>query len=268
MGRKTGITLKVVQYFLRGIEFCCSAIVLGIYGYYLATLSNHSMPISNHIRAVEGISGAGVGYTLIYLLLLHFCNTLGFFVLIASILDIAFLGAFVYAAWVARNGARSCSGNVVTPFGTGDANSTPQGAKGATPLPSLGTACRLETATFAVSIVALFFFLFSSGIEILVWRNRRQEKRFRAREVEYTGGRGTWKFWKLPGKTKTQRALEEREEAYAEYEPPAHPIKGGTDVKKERKKEMEYRPEKGRGKRDVPELEPVQSGVTGKPGYY
>ena len=154
----------------------------------------------------------------------------------------------------------------MTPFGTGDANSTPKGAEGATPLPSLGLACRLETATFAVSIIALFFFLFSSGIEVLVWRNRRQEKRFRATEVAYTGGRGRWD-WKLGGKTKTQRALE-REEAYAEYEPPAHPIKGGTEGKKERRKEMEYRPEKGTGKRDVPEREPVQSGVTGKPGNY
>jgi len=76
---------------------------------------------------------------------------------IAMLLDLAFCGAFIYVAYATRGGASSCKGNVNTPFGSGNANtnnSVQQGSGGFTHLPSLKTACRLETATFAVAIVA------------------------------------------------------------------------------------------------------------------
>lgn len=41
----------------------------------------------------------------------------------AIVLDLGFVGAFVYVAFENRHGANSCEGNVVTPFGSGDAAS-------------------------------------------------------------------------------------------------------------------------------------------------
>lgn len=157
MGAKSGLGLKFLQWFIRGIEFCCAAVVLALYSYFLATLHNHDLPIATYIRAVEGISGAAVLYTILGLLLL--CCLAGFALtsFIAIVLDVAFAGAFIYVATANRGGASSCSGYVDTPFGSGDADNhvTDDGHGGFTHLPSLRTACRMETACLAVSIVAV-----------------------------------------------------------------------------------------------------------------
>jgi hypothetical protein len=153
-----GIALKSVSFFLQFIEFCCAAIILGIFSYFLATLSNHDLHIDTYIRAVEGISGAGVLYTIFALMLVCCLGGIAFLSALAMLLDLAFTGAFIYVAWATRGGAGSCSGNVNTPFGSGNTrtgnNNVPQGDGGFTILPSLRTACKLETACFAVAIVA------------------------------------------------------------------------------------------------------------------
>ncbi len=159
MVRGAGIVLKSIQWFLRAIEFCCAAVVLAIFSYFLATLHNHNLPIDNYIRSVEGLSGGAALYTLIGLVLLCFLGGFTVFAFIAFILDLLFVGAFIYIAYENRGGASSCNGFVNTPFGSGDDNTgqnevtAPQG--GVTLLPSLRTACRLQTAVFAVSIVAM-----------------------------------------------------------------------------------------------------------------
>ena len=63
-----GVALKGLSWFLRVVEFCCAAIILGIFCYFLATLHNHGLHIETYIRAVTGISGAGVLYTIFALL--------------------------------------------------------------------------------------------------------------------------------------------------------------------------------------------------------
>ncbi|KAJ9148334.1 Membrane-associating domain-containing protein [Pleurostoma richardsiae] len=194
MASAGGFALKLLQWFIRGIQFCCTAIVLAIFSYFLATLANHDLHISTWIRAVEGISGAGVLYTLLGLLLL--CCLAGHPVtsFIAIVLDIAFVGGFVYVTWANRHGAGSCSGNVNTVFGTGDAdtNVVDNGHGGVTRLPSFRTACKLETACFAVSLVAIFFFIFSALVEVALVRHRRKEHRFGpSPNNNYTSGYGT-----------------------------------------------------------------------------
>lgn len=196
MGAKKSIALKSVQWFVRGIQFCCAAIVLGIFSYFLATLSNRNLPINNWIRAVEGISGIAVIYTAAALALL--CCLAGFAVtsFIAIVLDIAFIGAFIYVAWTVRGGAGSCNGIVATPFGTADAdtNVQPNGNSGFTALPSFRRACQLQSATLAVSIVAIFFFLISAVMEVMLVRNRRTEKRYGPSPAnDYTSGYGSAK---------------------------------------------------------------------------
>jgi hypothetical protein len=153
-----GVALKSLSLFLRFIQFCCAAIILGIFSYFLATLHNHGLSIATYIRAVEGISGAAVIYTLFALLLVCCLGGIAFFSVLGMLLDLAFAGAFIYIAWATRGGAGSCKGNVNTPFGSGNTyvdNSVATGNGGFTALPSLREACRLETACFAVAIVGL-----------------------------------------------------------------------------------------------------------------
>ena len=156
--RGAGLALKGLQWFLRAIEFCCAALILGVFSYFLAALHNHGLNIDSYTRSIEGISGAAVLYTLFGLLLLCFVAGLTFFSLFAILMDLAFVGAFIYVAYETRSGARSCSGIVTTVFGTGDVNggnNVPDPNGGSTALPSFKQACQLETTCFSVSIVAM-----------------------------------------------------------------------------------------------------------------
>ena len=153
-----GVALKSLATFLRFIEFCCAAIVLAISLYYLIVLHNHGLPIATYTRAVTGISGAALLYS-IFALLLVCCVGGTFLSAFAIILDLAFAGAFIYIAWAYREGTSSCKGTVNTPLGSGDEKSeVSDGDGGFTHLPSLYTACKMETAAFAVAIVGMYAF--------------------------------------------------------------------------------------------------------------
>ncbi|KAL0944048.1 uncharacterized protein CTRU02_201935 [Colletotrichum truncatum] len=186
--------LKFLQWFVRGVQFGSSALILGIYSYFLATLHNHDLPIATSIRAVEGISGAATLYTLIGLLLLCCLAGHAFTSFIAIVLDVAFIGAYIYVAVANKDGANSCSGFVNTPFGDGPADGEPTntGSDGWTHLPSLRTACKLQTACLAVSIVAIIFFIISILVEVALARHHRKEKRFGpSPKNNYTSGSGS-----------------------------------------------------------------------------
>ncbi|RDW89179.1 hypothetical protein BP6252_01211 [Coleophoma cylindrospora] len=204
MARGGGLALKTLQWVLRIIEFCCAAIILAIFSYFLATLHNHNLSIATYIRAVEGISGAAVLYTVIGWLLV--CCLAGFALTsgLAILLDVAFAGAFIYIAWATRGGAGTCSGTVDTPFGSGDTNSSnsvDNGSGGFTILPSLKTACRLETACFAVAIVAIIFFLLSALVEMALIKHHRKEKAFGPSPNNgYTAGSARSKFRLWPSR--------------------------------------------------------------------
>jgi hypothetical protein len=153
-----GFALKGLSWFLRIVEFCCAAIILGIFSYFLAALSNHNLSIATYIRAVEGISGAAVLYTIFALLLVCCLGGIAFFSVLGMLLDLAFTGAFIYLAYATREGRGSCRGIINTPLGTGNADSNTvivvgNNNSGFTRLPSLHIACRLNTACFAVAIV-------------------------------------------------------------------------------------------------------------------
>ncbi|GAB0134087.1 hypothetical protein EsDP_00002472 [Epichloe bromicola] len=191
MGAKSGLALKGLQWFIRGIQFLCAALVLSIFSYFLAALANHDLHIDTHVRAVEGISGAAVLYTLIGLALL--CCVAGrlFASIIAIVLDFCFMGCFIYVAIVNKNGKGSCDGYVDTPFGRGQSGDQAPGSGGFAALPSFHTACRLQTACFSVSIAAIFFFLVSMLMEVVLLRHHRKEKRFGPGPANnYTSGSG------------------------------------------------------------------------------
>ncbi|KAL7903562.1 hypothetical protein HDV63DRAFT_400401 [Trichoderma sp. SZMC 28014] len=207
MGARTGFGLKFLQWFFRGIQFCCSAIVLAIYSYFLATLHNHDLPIATSLRAVEGISGAGTLYTLLALLMLCCLAGHTLTAVIAVVLDIAFIGAYVYVAIANKNGASSCTGVLDTPFGKGQSSSTVEGDKGFTKLPSFHTACKLQSASLAVAIIAIIFFVFSILMEFALTRHHQKEKRYGpSPQNDYTSGFGRRKtggfFGRLFGRSK------------------------------------------------------------------
>lgn len=155
MASGKGLCLKLVQWFIRGIQFGCAALVLGVNSYFLATLANHDLGISNHIRAVEGISGIATLYTILGLVLLCCLAGYPFTSFIAVVLDIAFAGSFAYVAWVNRGGAGTCEGYLDTPYGEGSSESDVEGSEGFTDLPNYRQACRLQTACFSVAVVAV-----------------------------------------------------------------------------------------------------------------
>lgn len=192
MGAKAGFGLKFLQWTIRGVQFLCAALILGVYSYFLAALHNHNISSSTTVRAVEGIAGSAALYTLIALLLLCCVAGLAFTSFLAIVLDVAFIGAFIYVAVANRSGAGSCNGYVDTPFGRGRASDVAEGNRdGFTRLPSYHTACRLQTACFAVSIIAIFFFIFSILMEVALARHHRKEKRFGpSPHNNYTSGAG------------------------------------------------------------------------------
>ncbi|KAI2623430.1 hypothetical protein GGS21DRAFT_534037 [Xylaria nigripes] len=186
MGARAGLALKVLQWLIRAVQFLCAAVILALFSYFLAVASRHHFSIPKWWRAVEGISGAAVLYTLLGLLLL--CCLAGFLFTsgIAFLLDIAFLGAFIYIAQANRGGARSCSGNVSTIFGTRPASDL-LGHN----LPTFRQLCLMQKAVLAVSIIAIPFFLLSAILEIVLIRHRRKEARFGPSPANnYTSGYG------------------------------------------------------------------------------
>ena len=163
-----GGLLRLTATALYAIEFCCAGIILGIYSYFLAVLSNHHLPIQRQWKAVEGISGVACLYTVFAVLLTCFLGGISFFAFLAITLDVLFFAGFVALAILTRHGSESCSGSnyVNTPLGSGPANTPGQGYGGrgfgtgngesVTYLPKLSFSCRLNTAAFAVSLIGLY----------------------------------------------------------------------------------------------------------------
>ncbi|KAI1352551.1 hypothetical protein F5Y01DRAFT_279691 [Xylaria sp. FL0043] len=186
MGAKSGLALKGLQWFVRAIQFLSSAVALALFSYFLAIASGHHINIPTWAKAVEGIAGIGVLYTLLGLLLL--CCVVGhpFASAIAIILDIAFIGAYIYVAQANRGGASSCRGTVNTVFGTHSASD-----RVGSGLPSYHQICQMHSAVLAVSIISIAFFIISALLEVVLVRHRRKESRFGpSPDNNYTSGYG------------------------------------------------------------------------------
>jgi hypothetical protein len=156
-GKGGGLALKGLSLFLYFIEFCCAVIILGIFAYFLAALNSNGLHTDTYIRAVTGIAGAGVLFTLIAMLLVCCLGGVLLASMFAALLNLAFCGAFIYLAYATRHGASSCNGFVNTPLGNGQSANGNRivgiSGKGRISLPSFRTACKLNTACFAVAVV-------------------------------------------------------------------------------------------------------------------
>jgi hypothetical protein len=140
-----GAVLRITQTLLRAIQLCCAVVACGVFAYFIAVLARDNQPTATYVRAVAGMSGAAIIYTAFAVLLTLCFAGVAFLGYIAMFLDICFAGCFAAIAYFSRGGARSCSGNVDTPLGNGPSGSNR----------TIRRACTLETAVFAVSIIAM-----------------------------------------------------------------------------------------------------------------
>ncbi|CBX93557.1 hypothetical protein IAQ61_009245 [Plenodomus lingam] len=200
--------LKLGSTALYAIEFACAAIVLGIYSYFLSVQADRNVSIDTWQKAVTGLAGGVVLYTIFAVLLTCFLGGKTIFALLGMLFNILCCGAMVAIAVMTRDGAHSCSGFVRTPLGDGDSNSREGfGSNGQgnqiTYAASLGTTCRLNTACFAVSIGGALLFLISALLQFCLRRNHKKEKAFGpGPSNNYTKGSGV-KFWQRNRRAKT-----------------------------------------------------------------
>lgn len=188
-----GAFLKVLQTFIYALLFCCSAVILALYSYFLATQASRDQPIPTWEKAVEGLSGCGVLYTIFAVVLTCCLGGISFFAFTAIVLDVLFCGAFIALAVLTRSGAYSCSDPFLnTPLGSGvndggdyvNGNGVQYGV-------SLRTVCRMQTACFAVSVIGAFLFLFAAFIQLWIGRHHQKEKRYGPSPANnYTSGSG------------------------------------------------------------------------------
>ncbi|CAI6269791.1 unnamed protein product [Periconia digitata] len=206
-----GTFLKLFQTTLYAIEFCCAGIILGIFSYFLSVLADRDLPILTTWKAVTGLSGVAVLYTIFAVLLTCFLGGKTFFAFLAVVFDILFAGAFIAIAVLTRDGASSCSGQVYTPLGDGPSDSkqgfgSDSDGNQITYSASLGTACRLTTACFAVAIIGAVLFLVSALVQVALGRHHKKEKRFGPSPANgYTRGSGVKFFGRKKGRKGTVR---------------------------------------------------------------
>jgi len=156
MGKFGGFALRGSQTLFYFIAFSCSAIILGFYSYFLSVLTDRGEGIPRWEKAVTGISGLALLYTLLAIVLTFFLGGISVFAFLGIVLNVVFTGGFVAIAALTRDGAHTCRGEALkTPLGVGDED---EGAGGfdsdnLTYKVKFGTACRFNKASFAVSII-------------------------------------------------------------------------------------------------------------------
>jgi len=212
MGLVKGGFQRLFQTFLYILLFCCAGIILGVYSYFLSVQADRNVVIPRWQQAVEGISGAAVLYLIFAVVLTCCLGGVAFFAFLALVLDVLFAGGMIAIAVMTRDGASSCTGRVQTPLGNGPADSNGSfGSNGfgtgngenLTYAASLGSICRLNTAAFAVSIVAAFLFLCTAAMQVALVRHHKKEKRYGpSPDNGYTAGYGKKKRFGFGRKNK------------------------------------------------------------------
>jgi hypothetical protein len=159
---------------------------------FLSVLADRNLHIPQWEKAVEGISGAAVLYTIFATILTCCLGGVSFFAFLALVLDVLFCAGMIAIAVMTRDGADSCKGIVNTPLGTGPAKQDNGfGNDQSTYAVHLGLACRLNTAAFAVSIIAALLFICTAVMQIMLVRHHKKEKRYGpSPSNNYTSGYG------------------------------------------------------------------------------
>ncbi|KAG6116666.1 hypothetical protein E4U13_001678 [Claviceps humidiphila] len=174
------LALNNLLWTIRSLQLLCATLVLAIFSYLLVALHEYGLQIDVDLRAVEGISGSAVLYTLINMLSqCCLASDLGCMAPLAVVFDVGFMAGFIFVAVVNKNGAEACRGNTDSPFGRGQGQ---LGDEASWPnMDGLNShfrphaACELQRASFFTSIIAICLFVLSLLAEfVLVWHRRRQ----------------------------------------------------------------------------------------------
>jgi len=153
MNTRYSSSLRYLQFLLRGLQLCCTILVLGLYSYLLASLRSSGLDTPTYVRAVEGIAGVATLWIVCVILILRCVLGVKLVSFITMFFDCASACSFIYVAQANRGGAGSCQGIVDTPYGSGEADGFPKGSKGGAP--KLGQACKILTACMSASILAM-----------------------------------------------------------------------------------------------------------------
>lgn len=173
----SGLLLRVGGTFSRFLQFVCAAVIVGIFAYFIAKLRDAHVPVADDWRAVLGISAAAAGYSLCGIIFTLCLGGNALFGNLAVLLDVAFIGAFIYVSYATRAGSDGCSGVVSTPLGNGPASQD----TGLFVASSLRRACQLNTACFALAIASCVLFFVSAIWQYFMVRNKQYGK-FRSRK--------------------------------------------------------------------------------------
>lgn len=144
-----GVILRFCSLAIRVLQFLASAVILGIFSYFLAILARHDLQIDTWLKAVEGLSGAATLYGLLGIIFVCCLGGISFFAFLGVVLDVCFTGAMIAIAVLTRDGVNQCSGTVDTPIGNGNSSDESKANL------SFGMACKLEKVTFAVAIIGM-----------------------------------------------------------------------------------------------------------------
>ena len=144
-----GVILRFSSLAIRALQFLDAAVILGIFSYYLAILSQHHQITPTWVKAVEGLAGAATLYGLLGIIFVYCLGGVTFFAFLGVLLDLCFTAVMIAIAIMTRHGTGKCTGTVNTPVGKGRA-----GDKSGAGL-DYGMACRLEKVTFAVSVIGM-----------------------------------------------------------------------------------------------------------------
>ncbi|MCJ1366278.1 hypothetical protein MMC16_005406 [Acarospora aff. strigata] len=192
--------LKSTSTLIRVLELLISLFILGTFSYYIGVSRKHSFYIPNYVRAIEGIAGAAVLYTLFAVVLTVFLGAKKIFAMLGVLLDLLFCGAFIAVAVLARDGARRCRGVVNTPLGRGDVSTV---GIGGVPVKRI---CRLQQAVFALAIINAILFLITAILQFLLGKQDKNEKRYSNdyHTNDYPTGEARGPFWKRGNTTSTR----------------------------------------------------------------
>ncbi|MCJ1276539.1 hypothetical protein MMC21_004345 [Puttea exsequens] len=191
---KLQLGTRATATFLRILEFCIAALILGIFSYYLAVLSRRAGngAIPKWEKAVEGISGVAVVYTAFAVILTCFLGGIAFFSFLGIALDICFIGGFLAIAVLADGGRHSCGRTNNSPIGPGEHLS-----------------CQLQRVAFIVAVIGAFLFLISAILEFLMHRAHKRDKRYGpSPSNNYTSGYGKQRFWQRKNRKNRNKGLE------------------------------------------------------------
>jgi len=221
MAKFGGAALKVTQTFFYTLCFLCAGIILGIYSYFLSVQADRNASIPQWQKAVEGISGIAVVYSIFAVVLTCCLGGKIFFAFLGIVMDLLLTAGLLAIAVMTRDGAQKCTGsNVDSPLGSGDASAHGSFGKNGfgtgngenvTYASSIGFACKLNKVVFAVAIIGAFLFLISAIMQLWLARHHQKEKRFGpSPSNNYTKGSGN-KWFRRKRSPKTTHAAYQKD---------------------------------------------------------